>query len=76
MEAGMATSSREQPRNWTWWVIGGVIVAAVVIAAYMFATRAQRADLPRPTDMSVELPTPSSIPDAPNLPPVPAPGPR
>jgi hypothetical protein len=72
----MATSSREQPRNWVWWLVGGLVVALVVIGAYMFAMRAQRADLPRPADLSVQMPTPSSLPDAPNLPPAPVPAPR
>lgn len=72
----MATSSREHPRSWIWWLVGGLVVALVVIGAYMFATRVQRADLPRPADMSVELPTPSTVPDAPNLPPAPVPAPR
>lgn len=72
----MATSSREQPRNWMWWLVGGLIAALVVIGAYMFATRTQRADLPRPADLSVQLPTPPSVPDAPNLPPAPVPAPR
>jgi len=72
----MATTSREQPRNWVWWLVGGLVVALVVIAAYVFATRTQRADLPRTPDLSVELPAPSRLPEAPNLPPAPVPAPR
>lgn len=72
----MATSSREQPRNWMWWLIGGLVAALLVLGAYTFATRAQQADLPRPANLAVELPAPSSLPQAPNLPPAPVPAPR
>lgn len=71
----MAASSREQPRNWIWWLVGGLVAALLVIGAYTFATRAQRPDLP-PASLSVQLPTPSSVPGAPNLPPPPVPAPR
>lgn len=72
----MAASSGEPSRNWLFWLVGGLVVAAAVIGAYVFATRAQKADLPRASDLAVELPTPPTLPQAPNLPPAPLPTPR
>jgi hypothetical protein len=76
----MATSVRErQPRNWLWWLVAGLVVALLVIGAYTLATRAQRADLPGPADLSVEVPrppAPPTLPETPNLPPAPLPAPR
>jgi hypothetical protein len=74
----MAAGARERSKNWVVWAIAGIVVALLVIGAYQFSQRAQRADLPRPADLVDVTPPalPPTLPDAPNLPPAPIPAPR
>ncbi|HEY9218098.1 MAG TPA: hypothetical protein VIO94_08615 [Phenylobacterium sp.] len=72
----MVTTTRDNSKGRLAWVVGGLIVAALVIAAYVFASRNQQPDLPRASDLNVEMPTPPTMPDTPTLPPAPIPAPR
>ena len=72
----MAQAARERPRSWLIWVIAGVVVALLVIGIYQFTRQAQQVDLPRPAEVALEVPTPPTLPDAPNLPAAPIPAPR
>lgn len=70
----MAVQSNKS-RSWIPYALGGLVVALLVIAAYVLATRAQQSDLPQ--GVAVELvPTTPKLPEVPRLPGPPSPTPQ
>lgn len=70
----MAAQSRNS-RSWIPYAVGGLVLALLVIVAYVLATRAQQPDLPQ--GVAVELvPQAPKLPDVPTLPGPPSPTPQ